>query len=151
MQSVEHMDRTMIDLAQHEDLYIENLITRAQAKMKADSVLDTFDKRVNAPLAQAATDLLYKTYKAPKGFWEVEVRLENKLIEIRAPMLEVGGYYVDPDKHADDPKMKWAIMGAGELLERYRIQRGILDKDTVEEAVAHWGEPDSRADVHVEG
>jgi len=133
------------------ELYLENLIARAQAKMKADKVMDTFDKRVNMPLAQQATNLLYTKYPAPKGFWEVEVRLENKLVEVRAPMLEVGGYYIDPDKHLDDPKMKWVITAGGELLERYRVKRGMLDRDTVEEAIAHWGEPDSRADVHVEG
>lgn len=133
------------------ELWLENLVERAKARQRQEKALDTFDSRVNKPLAQQATNLLYATYKAPKGFWEVEVRLQDKFVEVRAPMLEVGGYYVDPDKHVGDPKMKWVITAGGELLERYRVRRGILDKDTVEEAVAHWGEPDFRADVYVEG
>lgn len=138
-------------VAQAEHLYLENLIARAKAKQQADATLDTFDKRVNKPLAQAAANLLYKTYKAPKGFWEVEVRLENGFIEVRAPMLETGGYFVDPNKHADDPKMKWVITAGGELLERYRVRRGNIGKDEVEQAIEHWGEPDTRAEVDIEG
>lgn len=131
------------------DLLLPNLLKLADERDRAKNAHDSFDERINRPMAGVIYQLLEKHY--PGNYWHVEVELEHAKIEIFAKHLDVNSMYVNPDDIINDPEMKAVIRAGGELLERYNLARGKADQSAIADTVERLPDPILRKDVEMEG
>lgn len=89
-------------------------------------------------LAKRIGDLLERKY--PGWAWAIEVDERGGVTNIKSLRLSgQWGYRIKTALIQDDPQLKRVLMGAGELLERFRQRRGRYDLDRWREAPRRLG------------
>lgn len=77
-------------------------------------------------LAKRIAESLMKHY--PAHLWAVNADASTGMVDIlNLGLSGMWGYRIRMSEIQDDPSDRLAVMGAGELLERYRISRGRLN------------------------
>lgn len=94
----------------------------------AHSMKEVHQERIDLSKAKNIAEFLEKAY--PGYGWAVTADSKNNMATVLAMRLSGDwGFYAHLDKI--DVSGKFLLRNAGELLERYRVKRGAIDRDQV--------------------